>query len=188
MATQSYPEGRVLIIMTGGTICMKSSPEGLVPARGFLKEGMATRPSFNDGSNPGERVFHLVEFCYTITITRAMDAHNPNSKPWASSLMEGALIATCESTLTSIWLSNPSWYIEMQLMWTMAWKHSISTCSWIEKHLGLKNHLLVKFGFGQSLKTAQKSRLTRLWHPFHSVVHCVIGLVLDSSAFYVSII
>ncbi|KAF5875897.1 putative 60 kda lysophospholipase protein [Botrytis fragariae] len=52
MATQSYPEGRVLIIMTGGTICMKSSPEGLVPARGFLKEGMATRPSFNDGSNP----------------------------------------------------------------------------------------------------------------------------------------
>ncbi|RAL62841.1 hypothetical protein DID88_004683 [Monilinia fructigena] len=53
MATQSpNTEGRVLIIMTGGTICMKTSPEGLVPARGFLKEGMATRPSFNDGSNP----------------------------------------------------------------------------------------------------------------------------------------
>ncbi|PQE33086.1 hypothetical protein CJF32_00007670 [Rutstroemia sp. NJR-2017a WRK4] len=52
MATQSYPEGRVLIIMTGGTICMKSSPEGLVPARGFLEAGMATRPSFNDGSKP----------------------------------------------------------------------------------------------------------------------------------------
>jgi len=71
MATQ-YPEGRVLIIMTGGTICrstvaklrgllltytcsgMKSSPEGLVPARGFLQAGMAPRPSFNDGSNPGK--------------------------------------------------------------------------------------------------------------------------------------
>ncbi|RDW81892.1 glutaminase [Coleophoma cylindrospora] len=51
MATH-YPESRVLIIMTGGTICMKSSPEGLIPARGFLKEGMAPRPSFNDGSNP----------------------------------------------------------------------------------------------------------------------------------------
>ncbi|KUJ06707.1 60 kDa lysophospholipase-like protein [Mollisia scopiformis] len=51
MATQ-YPEARVLIIMTGGTICMRHSPAGLVPARGFLKEGMAPRPSFNDGSNP----------------------------------------------------------------------------------------------------------------------------------------
>jgi L-asparaginase/Glu-tRNA(Gln) amidotransferase subunit D len=52
MATQ-HPESRVLIIMTGGTICMKSSPEGLVPARGFLEQGMAPRPSFNDGSQPG---------------------------------------------------------------------------------------------------------------------------------------
>src|ERR1700759_3462329 len=64
MATQ-YPEARVLIIMTGGTICMKSSPEGLVPARGFLEQGMAPRPSFNDGSQPGmyviqySFVFHL---------------------------------------------------------------------------------------------------------------------------------
>ncbi|KAF4626353.1 hypothetical protein G7Y89_g11803 [Cudoniella acicularis] len=49
MATQ-FPEARVLIIMTGGTICMRSSPEGLVPARGFLEAGMAPRPSFNDGS------------------------------------------------------------------------------------------------------------------------------------------
>jgi len=49
-----YPESRVLIIMTGGTICMRSSPEGLVPARGFLKEGMRPRPSFNDGSDLGK--------------------------------------------------------------------------------------------------------------------------------------
>ncbi|CZS94234.1 related to Lysophospholipase [Rhynchosporium agropyri] len=47
-----YPEARILVIMTGGTICMRSSPEGLVPARGFLREGMAPRPSFNDGSMP----------------------------------------------------------------------------------------------------------------------------------------
>lgn len=62
MPTQ-YPESRVLIIMTGGTICMKTSPEGLVPARGFLEQGMAPRPSFNDGSNPGRSqclmCFHL---------------------------------------------------------------------------------------------------------------------------------
>jgi 60kDa lysophospholipase len=46
------PESRVLIIMTGGTICMKRSPDGFVPARGFLQAGLAPRPSFNDGSNP----------------------------------------------------------------------------------------------------------------------------------------
>lgn len=53
--TSQYPEGRVLIIMTGGTICMKTSPEGLVPARGFLEAGMSPRPSFNDGSKQGEK-------------------------------------------------------------------------------------------------------------------------------------
>ncbi|CAF9936672.1 MAG: hypothetical protein ALECFALPRED_006945 [Alectoria fallacina] len=53
--------------MTGGTICMKRSPNGFIPARGFLQSGMAPRPSFNDGSNPddivvvvddGTKVFH----------------------------------------------------------------------------------------------------------------------------------
>jgi len=43
-------ESRVLLIMTGGTICMRHSAEGLVPARDFLETGMAVRPSFNDGS------------------------------------------------------------------------------------------------------------------------------------------
>ncbi|KAI9818266.1 MAG: hypothetical protein M1832_004482 [Thelocarpon impressellum] len=46
------PESRVLVIMTGGTICMKRSELGFVPARGFLEAAMAPRPSFNDGSNP----------------------------------------------------------------------------------------------------------------------------------------
>ncbi|KAF2841311.1 asparaginase-domain-containing protein [Patellaria atrata CBS 101060] len=46
------PESRVLIIITGGTICMKRSEDGLVPATGFLKTGLAPRPSFNDGSYP----------------------------------------------------------------------------------------------------------------------------------------
>ena len=46
-------ESRVLIIMTGGTICMRSSSDGYVPARGFLDAGLAPRPSFNDGSRPG---------------------------------------------------------------------------------------------------------------------------------------
>jgi len=62
MASQ-FPEARVLIVMTGGTICMRSSPEGLVPARGFLEAGMKPRPSFNDGSNPGMSVFLMSCLC-----------------------------------------------------------------------------------------------------------------------------
>lgn len=31
---------------------MRTSPSGLVPARGFLRQGMSPRPSFNDGSSP----------------------------------------------------------------------------------------------------------------------------------------
>ncbi|KAK3067214.1 hypothetical protein LTR53_016043 [Teratosphaeriaceae sp. CCFEE 6253] len=43
-------ESSILIIMTGGTICMQPSEGGLAPATGFLDAGMAPRPSFNDGS------------------------------------------------------------------------------------------------------------------------------------------
>ncbi|KAL1974968.1 hypothetical protein VTN31DRAFT_5172 [Thermomyces dupontii] len=46
------PESRVLIIMTGGTICMRRSPSGLVPARGFQETCLAPVPVFNDGSHP----------------------------------------------------------------------------------------------------------------------------------------
>lgn len=53
-ATPPTPESRVLIIMTGGTICMQHSPNGLIPARGFLEYCLAPRPSFNDGSGPSE--------------------------------------------------------------------------------------------------------------------------------------
>ena len=54
---------------------MKISPEGLVPARGFLEQGMAPRPSFNDGSVPGEfyaslavceQTLRFVVLCFTI--------------------------------------------------------------------------------------------------------------------------
>ncbi|KAI5867181.1 asparaginase-domain-containing protein [Durotheca rogersii] len=46
----TYPESRVLIIITGGTICMRPSAGGLVPVNGFLENAMAPRPSFNDMS------------------------------------------------------------------------------------------------------------------------------------------
>ena len=49
----------MLIVMTGGTICMRPSPQGMVPARGFLDAGMAPRPSFNDGSKLGEYDFWI---------------------------------------------------------------------------------------------------------------------------------
>ncbi|KAI0465913.1 L-asparaginase [Xylaria cf. heliscus] len=47
---RTYPESRVLLIITGGTICMQPSAGGLVPVDGFLKNAMAPRPSFNDMS------------------------------------------------------------------------------------------------------------------------------------------
>ena len=42
-------EPRILILMTGGTICMQRSPDGFVPAQDFLRTCIAIRPSFNDG-------------------------------------------------------------------------------------------------------------------------------------------
>jgi len=48
------PESRVLIVVTGGTICMKQSEDGLVPSQGFLEAGMSPWPTFNDGSQPGD--------------------------------------------------------------------------------------------------------------------------------------
>lgn len=48
-----FPESRVLIIGTGGTICMQHGPDGLQPSQGFMDSAMAPRPSFNDmSSNP----------------------------------------------------------------------------------------------------------------------------------------
>ncbi|KAF2496958.1 asparaginase-domain-containing protein [Lophium mytilinum] len=44
------PESRVLIVITGGTICMRRSEDGLIPAKGFLRAALAPRPSFNDNS------------------------------------------------------------------------------------------------------------------------------------------
>ncbi|KAJ6438641.1 lysophospholipase [Purpureocillium lavendulum] len=44
------PESRVLIIGTGGTICMQDGPDGLAPSGGFLESAMAPRPTFNDMS------------------------------------------------------------------------------------------------------------------------------------------
>lgn len=43
---------RVLIIYTGGTIGMKDSPRGYVPAPGLLGEQLAAMPQFHDRSKP----------------------------------------------------------------------------------------------------------------------------------------
>ncbi|KZZ98626.1 Asparaginase/glutaminase [Moelleriella libera RCEF 2490] len=49
--TAGLPESRVLIIGTGGTICMQEGPDGLAPSEGFLESAMAPRPTFNDRSS-----------------------------------------------------------------------------------------------------------------------------------------
>lgn len=43
-------ERHVLIIITGGTICMQDSPDGLVPTRDFVRNCLQPSPDFNDGS------------------------------------------------------------------------------------------------------------------------------------------
>ena len=50
--TGMTPAAKVLIVMTGGTICMERSPHGLIPARNFVDRCMAPRPEFNDASDP----------------------------------------------------------------------------------------------------------------------------------------
>jgi lysophospholipase len=56
----SVPESQVLIIMTGGTICMQRSPSGFVPARGFQENCLAKIPSFNDGARPAPEPMKVV--------------------------------------------------------------------------------------------------------------------------------
>lgn len=51
LVESDLPESRVLIIGTGGTICMRETPDGLAPSKGFLQCAMEPRPTFNDMSN-----------------------------------------------------------------------------------------------------------------------------------------
>ncbi|KAK5110641.1 hypothetical protein LTR62_005681 [Meristemomyces frigidus] len=62
--------------MTGGTICMRPSTEGLVPAKGFLEAGMAPRPSFNDGSD----VQNFAVFTETGSSTSVPSLRTPMSR------------------------------------------------------------------------------------------------------------
>ncbi|KAF2860897.1 Asparaginase/glutaminase [Piedraia hortae CBS 480.64] len=43
-------EKKILIILTGGTICMKPSHSGYIPSSGFLEEGVSPKTSLNDGT------------------------------------------------------------------------------------------------------------------------------------------
>ena len=62
------PESRVLVIMTGGTICMQPSEDGLIPMNGFLEHAMAPRPSFNDHSGPSG-IYHRADRIHSPHLT-----------------------------------------------------------------------------------------------------------------------
>lgn len=62
------PESRVLIIGTGGTICMQDGPDGLQPSGDFLKAAMAPHPAFNDMSNPPGKLSSFYLFCLTTNL------------------------------------------------------------------------------------------------------------------------
>lgn len=44
---------------------MKESPQGLVPATGFMDEAMRPRPSFNDGSICGTYAYLSIQFIFS---------------------------------------------------------------------------------------------------------------------------
>jgi lysophospholipase len=50
IASPEQIERHVLVIITGGTICMQDSPDGLVPTRDFVDNLLKPSPDFNDGS------------------------------------------------------------------------------------------------------------------------------------------
>jgi lysophospholipase len=72
------PEAKVLIIMTGGTICMQKSPNGLIPARGFLETCMSPRPEFNDGTTLDDIDVKFED--NSIPARRAKSLRTPTSK------------------------------------------------------------------------------------------------------------
>lgn len=51
MGSQQRP-ARILLILAGGTICMKSSENGYIPSRGLLSVCLAGHEAFDDGSRP----------------------------------------------------------------------------------------------------------------------------------------
>ncbi|PGG98234.1 hypothetical protein AJ79_08943 [Helicocarpus griseus UAMH5409] len=61
-SSSARPESRVLIIMTGGTICMQQSDSGFIPARNFQKTALEPSPTFNDKSNPEPLEIAINEF------------------------------------------------------------------------------------------------------------------------------
>lgn len=71
------PESRVLIIGTGGTICMQEGPDGLAPSDGFLESAMAPRTVFNDNSEPsGEyKSLHHMRLTSHLTYTSLINKH-----------------------------------------------------------------------------------------------------------------
>ena len=98
------PESRVLIIMTGGTICMKPSDDGLVPSRGFMKAGMAPRPSFNDGSKPGD---------ITVVLDDATESRCPSLRTPMSRYRKHVRFAVLEfeELLDSSSINGASWRV-----------------------------------------------------------------------------
>jgi lysophospholipase len=71
------PESRVLIIGTGGTICMQEGPDGLAPSDGFLESAMAPRTVFNDNSEPSGE--YLASLYHNKTYTISHEVSNTHS-------------------------------------------------------------------------------------------------------------
>ncbi|KAK0673997.1 putative L-asparaginase [Cercophora samala] len=98
-----FPESRVLIIMTGGTICMQPSADGLVPMSGFLELAMAPRPSFNDNTAPLINITAYTKEGHKLTLPSLRTPTSAYSKHIRYSILEFSPLLDSSSIASAGW-------------------------------------------------------------------------------------
>lgn len=81
-------ERHVLVIITGGTICMQDSPDGLVPTRDFVQNCLQPSPDFNDGSLRNQTPVINEHGGTGIATTLRAPPRNPTSPSYKYSVFE----------------------------------------------------------------------------------------------------
>ncbi|KAK4680257.1 hypothetical protein QC764_211500 [Podospora pseudoanserina] len=100
---RKFPESRVLIIMTGGTICMQPSADGLVPMSGFLELAMAPRPSFNDSTAPSTNITAYTKEGHKLTLSSLRTPTSAYCKHIRYSILEFSPLLDSSSIASAGW-------------------------------------------------------------------------------------
>ncbi|KAK4204237.1 putative L-asparaginase [Triangularia verruculosa] len=100
---RQFPESRVLIIMTGGTICMQPSDDGLVPMSGFLELAMAPRPSFNDSTAPSTNLTAYTKEGHKLSLPSLRTPTSAYSRHIRYSILEFSPLLDSSSIASAGW-------------------------------------------------------------------------------------